>query len=53
MNDKEVLSHMIKYVEKKELELQSGKLVTETQIRSTVVKSILEELERVTENENK
>lgn len=52
MNKSSIVDEMIKYIESKERELQSAKL-TETQNRTDVVKSILDELERMTSDENK
>lgn len=42
---------MIKFIEVKERELQAAKLA-ETQSRTDIVKAILDELDRVTSNEN-
>lgn len=52
MNNENIVDEMITFIERKERELQSAKL-TDTQNRTDVVKSILDELERVTSNENK
>jgi len=51
MNDVEVASKMISFIEDKERQLQVSKLSVD-QSRSDVVKSILDELERVTSDEN-
>ena len=51
MND-EAVESMIQFVESKERELQASKL-TATQNRTDVVKAILDELERVSNHENK
>lgn len=53
MNEKEILTAMISFIENKERELQSSKMSVDTQARNDVVKSILDELERVTADENK
>lgn len=50
-NSKAVVEHMIEFVEKKERELQASKL-SESQGKTDIVKSILDELERETKNEN-
>ena len=53
MNEKEIVTNMISFLEKKERELQFNKMSADTQTRNDVVKSILDELERVTTDENK
>lgn len=53
MNEKEIVTDMISFIETKERELQFNKMNADTQVRNDVVKSILDELERVTKNENK
>ena len=53
MNEKEIVTDMISFIEKKERELQFNKMSADTQARNDVVKSILDELERVTTDENK
>ena len=53
MNEKEIVTDMISFIEKKERELQFNKMSSDTQARNDVVKSILDELERVTTDENK
>lgn len=53
MNEQEVVTEMIAFVEKKERDLQSSKMSADTQARNDVVKSILDELERMTSDENK
>lgn len=53
MNEKEIVTNMISFIEKKERELQFNKMSADTQTRNDVVKSILDELERVTTDENK
>ncbi len=51
MNEAEIASKMISFIEDKERQLQVSKLSVD-QSRSDVVKSILDELERVTSDEN-
>ena len=53
MNEQEIVQHMIKFVEQKERQFQSNKFITEQQAKNDVVKSIQDELERVTKNEDK
>jgi hypothetical protein len=48
----QTIDSMIQFIEDKERELQAAKL-TDSQNRTDIVKSILDELERVTSNENK
>ena len=47
-----IVSQMINFIEQKEREFQASKL-TDNQGKADIVKSILDELERVTTNENK
>lgn len=47
MNEQEVVRQMIRFIEQKERQLQTSKLAPD-QAKSDVVKSILDELERVT-----
>lgn len=51
MNESEIASKMISFIEEKERQLQVNKLSVD-QSRSDVVKAILDELERVTSDEN-
>ncbi len=51
MNDSEIVEKMVRFIEEKERQLQVNKLSAD-QIKSDVVKSILDELERVVVNEN-
>ena len=51
MNDREIVNNMIAFVEEKERQLQLSKLTVE-QAKSDIVKSILDELERVSADEN-
>ena len=53
MNEENAVKHMIKFVEEKERQAQSNKILSATQNKSDIVKSILDELERVTTNEDK
>lgn len=48
MNEQEIVSHMITFIEEKERQLQSNRLAADNQTKNDVVKSILDELERVT-----
>lgn len=52
MHEQDVVADMIAFIENKERELQFSKMSADTQARNDVVKSILDELERAT-NENK
>ena len=52
MNDKKVVADMIDFIEKKERELQLNKMSADSQVKNDVVKMILDELERVTSDEN-
>ncbi len=51
MNEAEIASKMIGFIEEKERQLQVSKLSVD-QSRNDVVKAILDELERVTSDEN-
>lgn len=53
MNEQAIIDHMIKFVEEKERQIATNKLATTTQNKGDAVKAILDELERVTTNENK
>lgn len=53
MNEQDIIQHMIEFVDKKERQYQSNKFVAEQQAKNDVVKSIQDELERVTKNEDK
>ena len=53
MIEKEIVADMISFIEKKERELQFNKISADAQARNDVVKSILDELECVTTDENK
>lgn len=52
MNKEESINKMIAFIEKKELELQTSKMSSDSQAKSDIVKSILDELERVTTDED-
>ena len=51
MNERNVVNKMISFIEEKERQLQLNKL-TADQAKSDIVKSILDELERVSADEN-
>ena len=53
MNEQEIVNHMIEFVEKTYLKIASNKLASTNQTKGDAVKAILDELERVTTNENK
>ena len=53
MNEQEIIQHMIECVDQKERQFQSNKFITEQQAKNDVVKSIQDELERVTQDEDK
>lgn len=52
MNEQEIVKHMIEFVEQKERQIASYKLASTIQNKGDVVKTILDELERVTSSEN-
>ena len=49
MNEQEIVSQMITFIEEKERQLQKSRLAADNQQRNNVVQSILDELERVTD----
>ena len=51
MNERDIVNKMISFIEEKERQLQLSKL-TADQAKSDIVKSILDELERVCADEN-
>ena len=51
MNEREIVDKMITFIEDKERQLQLNKLTAE-QAKGDIVKSILDELERVSADEN-
>ncbi|GAB6956276.1 hypothetical protein [Mediterraneibacter glycyrrhizinilyticus] len=52
MNNQEKVKSMIEFIETKEREIQNNSMNADSQIKGDVVKAILDELERVTRNEN-
>ena len=52
MNEQEIVSGMITFIEEKERQLQVSKTTSDSQAKNDVVKSILDELERVTADED-
>lgn len=48
MNEQEAVRHLITFIEEKERQLQSNRLTSDNQVKNDIVKSILDELERVT-----
>ena len=52
MNEKAIVEKMISFVEERERQFQLNKLMTEQQARNDIVKTILDELERVIADEN-
>lgn len=53
MNKEAVITHMIEFIKDKEEQLQNNKLATESQIKSDIVKAIIDELDREVTHENK
>ena len=51
MNEHEVVEGMINFIEKKERELQANKMSVDSQVKNDVVKMILDELERATDED--
>ena len=52
MNKEVIIRHMIDYIEDKERQLQVDKLSSDQQAKNSIVKSILDELERNTKDED-
>ena len=52
MNEHAVVDKMIAFIEQKERELQANKMSADNHAKNDVVKSIMDELERETTNEN-
>ena len=52
MNEQAIVDKMIAFIEQKERELQANKMSADNHAKSDVVKSIMDELERETTNEN-
>lgn len=50
MND--AVNKMIEFIEEKERQLQTDKMTFDSSTKNDIVKAILDELERVTENED-
>lgn len=53
MNEEYLVKNMIKFIEEKEHQLQTEKMLGESSAKSDIVKSILDELDREISNENK
>lgn len=53
MNNSKIVEHLIKFIEDKEHQLQINKMINDSQAKSDIVKSILDELESEVANENK
>lgn len=52
MNEQTIVEKMIAFIEQKERELQANKMSADNRTKNDVVKSIMDELERETTNEN-
>lgn len=52
MNEQNVVQHMIAFIEEKERQAQSNKILSPAQSKNDIVKAILDKLECVTTNEN-
>ena len=52
MSEKEIVTNMIDFIENKERELQLNKMSADSQLKNDVVKMILDELERATNDED-
>ena len=52
MNEQEIATHMIRFIEERERQLQINKTLADPQAKGDVVKAILDELERVTPDED-
>lgn len=52
MNKQEIVEYMINFIEQKERQIFSNKIAYANQSKVDTVKAILDELERVTSNEN-
>lgn len=53
MNNDKIVEKMIEFIQEKERQLQVDKLASDGSTKTDVVKAILDELERVSKNENK
>ena len=52
MNEEQQIQHMIEFIEKIERDAQALKVKATQQNKSDTVKAILDELERITDNED-
>ena len=52
MNEQAIVEKMITFIEKKERELQANKMNADNRAKNDIIKSIMDELERETTNEN-
>lgn len=52
MTEQDIVKNMIEFIENKERELQANKMNSESHVKSDIVKQIMDELERETNNEN-
>lgn len=52
MSNEQIVENMIKFIQEKERQLQVDKLASDGSAKTDVVKSILDELERVSKDEN-
>ena len=52
MSENAVVQRMIEFIEEKERQVQAAKIANDNQIKTSVVKSILDELEREMNNED-
>ena len=53
MNENDVVKNMIQFIEDKEHQLQTEKMLGENSAKNDIVKSILDELDKEVANENK
>ena len=51
MNEQAIVDKMITFIEKKERELQAGKMNAENRAKNELIKSIMDDLERETTKE--
>ena len=52
MNEQAIVDKMITFIEMKERELQANKMSADNHAKNDIIKSIMDELERETTNEN-
>lgn len=52
MNEQVIVDRIIAFIEQKERELQANKMSADNHAKNDMVKSIMDELERETTNEN-